>query len=281
VSRLLALVGAIAMIVVAIVVRGAIDDDDGGGRAGGDGGERVVVCVTELRTYCPSDGIVEDAGRTADRLAGGEDVDAWLTFDPWPSIVDDARTRAGLEPLFLERTGLASSPLVAVGPADRGDCDWACLASDPDLRVGSRPFDTSGLGLLHLGAIASGVVGTPAFATNDLVPEVRSTLARTIESTEASGDPVRQLLQSRAFFDVALSVQAEAQPALDAASADRRAGLALLYPAPVANAVVVAAGDARLLPGVSADLMAAGWGDGGVDAALPSFGVLAALRGLA
>ena len=279
-SRALALVGALAMNVVAVVVRGALDDDGGDGDGGRvDAGDAVVVCVTELRSYCPSGGVVEDAGTTADRLGGGGTVDAWLTFDPWPSIVDDARNRGGLDPLVPDRAALASSPLVAVGPEVDDGCDWACLVTDPALRIGTRRFD-SGIGLLHLGAIASGIVGTTDFATNDLVPEVRSRLAAAIGAAEASGDPVKQLLQSRAFFDVALSVEAEARAALDAASPDRREGIALLYPAPVANAVVLAAGDADLLGDVGGELAADGWAGGGADAGLPAPGVLAALRGL-
>lgn len=283
-SRLLALVGAIAMIAAAIVLRGALDDD--GGDGGGDGRGRdpdgQVVCATELRDVCPGGGVIEDVDVTADRLVAADAVppSAWLTFDPWPSMVDEARNRSGLEPLFPDRAGLASSPLVAVGPAELDGCDWSCLAGDGELRVGTRRLD-GGLGLLHLAVIAGGLVGTVDFATNDLVPEVRSRLSAAADAAERSTDPVRQLLQSRAFFDVALSIEAEAAAALDAADPSRKAGLALLYPAPVANAVVVAAGDADLLGGVADRLVDAGWSaDGGSPSGLPSAGVLTALRGL-
>lgn len=276
-TRVLALLGAIAMIAGAVVVRGIIDDEDASADGTGrDPGGRVV-CVPELRAVCPAGGSIEDAAVTADRLAGSGEVDAWLTFEPWPAMVDDARTRGGLDPLFEESEALAASALVAVGPEDAGDCDWACLVGG-ERRIGGRALD-GGLGLLHLGAITAGVVGTSSFATNDLVPTVRSQISAVADAVQVSGAPVRQLLQSRAFFDVALAHEAEARAELDAASPDRKAGLALLYPSPVTYVVAVGAGDPRLLSGVGAALTDAGW-EAPRTSGLPSAGVLTALRGL-
>ncbi|HYD09123.1 MAG TPA: hypothetical protein VEA78_03390 [Acidimicrobiales bacterium] len=275
-SRVLAVLGALAMIVVAVVVRGAIDDDGDATDGRGRDPEGQVVCATELREVCPPGASIEDAATTADRLLTADGVDAWLTFEPWPAIVDDARVRAGLDPLFDEVEPLASSPLVAVGPSGTEET-WAEIAGG-DLRVGTRDL-TGGLGALHLGALATGLVGSTDFATNDLTPAIRSRLDAIAEDAETSSAPVRQLLQSRAFFDVALSFSAEAEAALAAADPSRSAGLTVLYPAPMAEMVAVAAGDAALAGDAGRSLLAAGWIEPG-PSNLPSAGVLTALRGL-
>ena len=280
-SRVLALVGAIAMIVVAVVVRGAIADDDGGGSGGGGGrGDAVVVCALELRAVCPDGGTVEDVGATADRLATSEaEAPAtWLTFDPWPAMVDVVRAQAGLEPMFdADVAPLAASALVVVGPDDLGECDWRCVI-ESDLQFGTRPLD-GGLGLLHLSVLLGGILGTPSYATNDIDAFARSRVAQLADDVETSTGPVRQLLQSRAFFDVAFTHEAEAKAALGEADPSRSAGLALIYPLPVAFAVVVGTGDSTLLDDAADALLEGGW-RAPEPSGLPSAGVMTALRGL-
>ena len=281
-SRLLALVGAVAMIVAAVVVRGAIADDaDGGSGGSGDGGsDRVVVCALELRAVCPDGAIVEDVAVTADRLAtsGAEAPGSWLTFDPWPAMVDVVRAQSGLEPMFdADVAPLAASALVIVGPEDLGDCDWRCVV-ESGLRFGTRPLH-GGLGLLHLSVLLGGIFGTPSYATNDIDAFARSRIAQLVAEVETSTGPVRQLLQSRAFFDVAFTHEAEAKAALAEADPSRSTGLALIYPLPVAFAVVVGTGDVTLLDEAADALLEAGWREP-EPSGLPSAGVLTALRGL-
>ena len=277
-SRLLALVGAVAMIVAAVVVRGMIDGGDGDA-PGRPATAADVVCAFELAEFCPVGGSVEDASLTAERLVQpGASAAAWLTFEPWPTMVDDARVRAGLDPLFEDIEPLASSPLVAVVVTDKADCDWRCIGEQRE--VGARPLGT-GIGLLHLGAAAVGFIGGPDFATNDIPGPFRAYLDAFVDAVEPVDDPVRRMLQTRgAEFGTALSHEAEAKPEYDAAAESNRARLALTYPAPVIYAVAVAAGATPLLDGVADDMAAAGWQKGTNPSGLPSAGVMTALRGL-
>jgi hypothetical protein len=279
VTRLLALVGAVAMIVVAVVVRGAIADDTDSGASGG-GSDGVVVCALELRDVCPDGAIVEEVAMTADRFAtsGAEAPAAWLTFDPWPAMVDVVRAQSGLEPMFdADLAPLAASALVIVGPEELGECDWRCVV-ESGLRFGTRPLD-GGLGLLHLSVLLGGIFGSPSYATNDIDAFARSRIAQLVDEVEASTGPVRQLLQSRAFFDVAFTHEVEAKAALAEADPSRSAGLALIYPLPVAFAVVVGTGDVTLLDEAADALLEAGWREP-ESSGLPSAGVMTALRGL-
>ena len=282
-KRLLAAIVAVGLIVGASAVRRTIDDDDGDdGAAPGDGR---VVCATELRDVCMQlDGVdvtIEDATVTADQLAtSGEDVGAWIVFEPWPAIVDDIRTRAGRPPLFEGRTAVARTRLVAVGPSSLETCDWRCLG-DGTHRLGGRPLD-SALGVVHVAAAASGWFGTSAYASNDFDAPFRSWLAGFTRSVTEDGAPVTRLLQSRAFFDAALSYEAEAQSALRDAAEDRKAGLALLYPEPVAHldvAVVGGGASGALRDRLATLLVEAGWDEpSDASSGLPAAGVVIALR---
>lgn len=290
-TRVVAVLVAVGLIVGAVLVRRAIDEDSGDDRSGpGETTALVLVCATELRAACETLDVeirIEDAAVTADALARDTiDLDLWAVPAPWPEIVDDTRQRAGLEPLFGETTPVARSPLVAVGPEALDGCGWRCLgdrAAD-DLDLGARAA-TSGLGLLQSGALATGWFTTNDFATNDFDAAFSSWLAAIAAATTETDEPVTRLLQSQAFFDVALSFEAEAQTAFEGASEDRRAGLALLYPAPVAYLdvlVVDVGGGAGEQPSrLGAALTDAGWQSPSDDGPnLPRAGVLVALRDL-
>src|SRR5687768_4349373 len=79
------------MVGVAILVRSNVDDDDSG--EGSSSGPTTIACITELAAQCSAlrdvTVRVEDAATTAKAIAaGGADIDGWVTFDPWPAIVD-------------------------------------------------------------------------------------------------------------------------------------------------------------------------------------------------
>ena len=288
-SRLLALLVALALIAGAVVIRNAIEDDE----PVEDGRQAVMhlVCPPEVARACEGLGLryevtIEDAAVTADRLStvAEPDVDLWLALQPWPAIVEEERARIGLGALFDEVDAVARSRLVAVAPESAGACDWRCLGAG-DLTLGSRRLD-SGLGLLHLGAAASGYFDGSGFATNDFDPAFRSWLATLLDHVSAADQPVTRLLQGP-FFQAALSFEAEAAAALEAAHPDRRSGLALLYPEPMAYLDVAVADAGELLEDRAADLprvLAEALGAVGWDASsdeptgLPRPGVLVALR---
>lgn len=95
-ERLLAVLGAVALVAVAFVVRGALTDDEGGGGGGGNGGggRPVVACTADLMAVCDAlaaDGRIADDPPTLD--LGGEamadrSIDGWITWDPAPAIAD-------------------------------------------------------------------------------------------------------------------------------------------------------------------------------------------------
>jgi hypothetical protein len=148
--RLAALVGALAMIGGALIVRGVIDDDNGGSKRS-DGGTPVLLCATELAAACDElareadvDILLEPAGSTVSTLStrsdsgsGDLEYDGWLTFERDAQIVRDARERAALDPLIdAPSEPIARSPLVLAIWRDRaqvlaegcgGEVTWRCL----------------------------------------------------------------------------------------------------------------------------------------------------------
>src|SRR5437870_12756132 len=136
-ARIGAVVAAIAMIVVAVVVRDRINEKQTTTR---------LTCSTELAEACGHLGggikvTVEPAGTTFDRLvklAPGDDpgLDGWLVAGPWSEMVNDQRRRNAVPELFPSTAPLlAASPLVAVVESQRaafvkskcGDApQWAC-----------------------------------------------------------------------------------------------------------------------------------------------------------
>lgn len=101
-ATLAAIVGAIAMIGVALVARGKIDHHQTVAK-----GPLHLVCVPEVAEACQSlagDSVnvaIEGPSTTSANLTQSTtDVDAWIVPSPWPTIVDSRRRRAGLAPLF-------------------------------------------------------------------------------------------------------------------------------------------------------------------------------------
>lgn len=295
-SRLVALFVAAGLIVAAVVIRGVIDDDGNGSSTARRDGPIRVVCAAEVYAACASldpsryETRGEDASTTAASLGGDEepDFDVWIAPSSWPGIVDDARTRRGQTPtLVAEAEPVARSPLVVVGGDDVAGCDWRCIGGKTFSLGAAAP--SSGLGTIELGAAASGYFGRSTFAANDLDTPFRAWLEGMTERIVTNDQPVTTLLQSRAFFDAAISTEADARTELDTASADRKAGLSLQYPAPVAYVDVVAVDvdppRARAAAGVArtigALLESRGWKAPSSSAdGLPRPGVLAALREL-
>lgn len=159
-KRLLAVIGAVAMIGAAVLVRGALTDDgDGGGNGGGGGdGATHLVCVPELEAACQAlagedDDLtfdVQEAGDTAELLtdpafsASSTDIDGWMTLQPWPDLVNDRRARSNQNAVLeTDVEVLATAKLAIVGPADRIDLltaecggqaelGWNCLGDLAD-----------------------------------------------------------------------------------------------------------------------------------------------------
>lgn len=197
-SRVLALALAVALVVGAVVLRQGRDDEavDRGPVLDEDA-PLAATCPTEWRTLCqsvlPASAVRVDtaaAGVIADGLAGDDPGTAVLP-SAWADVVDDARARAGREPLTRSAV-LARTPLVVVAFADRaqvladacavdvGALGWDCIGEHAgsrwedlggDVRWGSvvpgHLPPTSATGLPATAAVIAARTGTP-FSLNDL-----------------------------------------------------------------------------------------------------------------
>jgi hypothetical protein len=287
VKRALAIVGAVVMIVAAVFIRRAIDDSDGGSTTSTTGGSArpTIVCVTELAPVCNAVAkdhddiavVVEDAAATVDRLTHGANVDAWLTFDPWPDVAN-VTAGGGVTPKqVVDPNGkvLATSRLGIVIWNDRaealhgpnGACptiDWYCLglhvgeqwstlggqAGWGPLKVG-LPLETSALSLLLRGAAAGNFFATQQppienWASNDFGTEGFSAWYADI-TKQTSADPLDDMLSAGPGLAAAVGVSGAD---FDSSTGARKVDLSVLYPEPVARANVVFA---EVRPGSAAD----------------------------
>ena len=218
--RVLAVLGAVGMVVAAIVIRQAIDDEDDSDPS--SDGTTVIICAEDLIEECEAFGSrievrSEPAATTAAAIADGtvaDDVDAWITTTAWLEVVD-GRTPDALG----DRRALATSPTVVATAPGRfdaitdlcaGDDVWSCLGGSAgsdwadlgdgthpewrELKVGLTDPD-SAVGLSGLAAASAGFFGNTAFAANDpAFEEFEGWLANLAEPVgqrrpEPGGDP--------------------------------------------------------------------------------------------
>jgi hypothetical protein len=308
-QRLLALLGAIAIVVAAVLVRSAIDDGDGSrsDRSPSDG-HLVVVCARDLAAAC--DGLTdvtvidEDAATTAARIGSGsrpDGADLWLTTSAWTEVVE-ARAAGAIGRV----TPLAATPVaVAVDPARadaitalcRGTALWRCLGDasgkawetlggDPrwgTLRVG-LPSASSATGLGVLASVASGYFGATGFASNDFDTTDFPGWLDTLLTPSGTGErePVATLVTTRGRYTAVGDVAA--------AATGRRVTVVAPEPALDVTAVVaqLPGGDAvepsaRTVTALRQALVERGWkarSGGAVAPTLAVPGVLAALHSL-
>jgi len=162
-ERVLAILGAIALVAVAVLIRSALvgDGEQSSNSGGGSGGDRpVVACTADLMTICEAleaDERIAKNSPTLD-LDGASDpdagIDAWITWDPAPQIANfDAGEPAvwqAAEPLGQARLSIAgTSAELSVACPD--GVAWACLANVPavNLTVGvGKPTTSEGLARL-------------------------------------------------------------------------------------------------------------------------------------
>ena len=131
-----------------------------------------------------------------------------------------------------------------------------------------------------MGAFTAGYFEEADIATNDFDQSFEDWLSSLAALIRVEPSPVRTILQSQALLDVALSTDQDATRQFVSAAPDRKAGLALLYPEPVASVDVVLAGSVGALDRTLSDaLAAAGWSaPDPAPTGLPNAGVLLALR---
>jgi hypothetical protein len=277
--RLLALLAAVAMVVIALVLRDRIGSDD---HAEADGAARLT-CATELAPVCAAlaDGRddvvveVEEALVTGDRVAAspadGDDLglDAWLTLAPVAAMSAEARQRALLPPVLGEPTApLATSPLVVVAWEDRaeilaeacgGEVSWRCVgerAGQPwDALGGPASWgpvapahpdaDVSATGLLTLAHATASWFERTGYASNDFSePGFGAWFDQLERSITSFPTPPRtpldeMLSMGPSTFDLTGSVESVATSAIEGSRVEE--DLRVLYPSPMAVAEVVLA----------------------------------------
>src|SRR5947208_3436519 len=194
--RPVAVLIAVALVVIAVVVRNRMDS--GGGSSAG--GKLRLVCTRELESVCNQLGSdvkidIEDPGTTEATLEKAKenpDFDGWLTPGPWPQIVEDARKSAGAQsllavgaPLGATRIGLAVWPdrLTVMKQFCKGEPTWKCIgdlagtgdwakAGGPPewglIKIGFPDPPTDATGLAALGAATGGYFGKSDLSSTDL-----------------------------------------------------------------------------------------------------------------
>ncbi len=210
-SRVLALVAAVAMVAGAFILRDWLDARaESSGSTGSDGPDAsetsaILACAAELGTVCErveeSGAVrgltlrVEAAGDTVTALTADAEAgpDLWLVPAPWPEVAAIAR---GTDPAEMDVSEvLARSPLVLVGFTERleiletvcaGPVSWKCLgdhagqpwsdlglsdAGNAVLRPAHLDPTASATGLLVLGSAVSSFAGRTDLNRNDLDTE--------------------------------------------------------------------------------------------------------------
>ena len=235
-QRVLAVLGAVVIVLVAIVVRSAIDDDsdDGDGRepAGGDDGQLVLACDADLEVHCraltgTSGVFVEESYTTSLGIVDGTltEVDAWITSDAWFEVTQGRTDGLGTAEV------LASSPVVAAVDPDRAlavsdlcgaSSAWRCLgdrAGEPWASLGGQatwgaletglPDADTATGLSILASVASGFFGDQDFAANEFDDTFTSWLDRlTAPAPGGDPDPANTLVVRRGTYTAAGTVEA-------------------------------------------------------------------------
>lgn len=267
-ARLLALAVAVAMIVVAVLIRNRGTSENDTQTDDGDD-SAVVICASELAALCGEiDGaVIEPVADTVDRLgAGGELPDAWVTFDPYPELVDQLRNAAGHNGTFGDGEIVGTSALVAVvrdgrtGALVEGcgqSLTWPCLgelagdrwdsiggnASWGTVKPGHDSLD-GGRGPLALAAGVSAVIGGDGWGRAELESGPGADWLRRVERAQPSfsataASALEQMLVLPASYDLVLTTADQAQRLVTATG---RNGFSVAYPSPMRSVTVVVSG---------------------------------------
>lgn len=228
--RVLAVLGAVAMVAAAVLIRRGLDDGGGANDRADD--KIVMVCAADLEAYCDAYGDdvevrLASAADTAAALRDGtlpDDVDGWVTSSAWLELLGDDTDALG-EPELI-----ATSPISVAALTDRTDaldevCGqdpiWDCLLSSADaawsdlgvdlpgrVAVGYPSADTAA-GLPVLASTAAGAFGSLDFASNDFDAEFRAELATLVAASASTDrDPVRTMVTQRGKYSAAGAAEA-------------------------------------------------------------------------
>jgi hypothetical protein len=294
VRRLLAVLGAVAMVALAVVARNAIDDD-----SGDEGRAAVVHCASDLAEYCAALDVEYELVDAADTYALAVDgdtagIDAWITTSAWMEVLASRGPEAMGEGVLLARSPVEVAADPARAAALRALCGdqpiFGCLGEHAGSAWGDLggqaawgtlktglPDAASALGLAVLPTVAGGFFGNLDFATNDFeLDDFSGWLDRLAQpSRHGEADPASTLVTRQGTYSTAASTTAQ----LDGLS--RPVERFAVVPAVQATVVLMffAGAEVGVDPdGVREALVDAGWAPAGGDLE-PTLkdGVLAAL----
>jgi hypothetical protein len=192
--KLLAVVLALLLISGALAIRNAIHEDgepkvstDDGAATVTDDDRIVLGCISELMAICVEmreqveglDEVVEvNPGAVADVVRAAQ-LDAWMTFDPWPvaeAFTDDALFEKETIPVAEDTIGLLISEPYADRLGDRcpDESLVSCAAAETTLD-GTAALGVgdpgSALGGILLTATLTEIVGTPELSDDDVAAQ--------------------------------------------------------------------------------------------------------------
>jgi hypothetical protein len=303
--RVATAVVAIGLIVGAILIRRNVIE---GGDDADDPGDQpepasALVCLTELSDVCATLGrdqpdlaiTVEDSAETLERLASGEDVPLWLTFEPFPAM--SGSVIAG-EPLAASELAIATRPTHTAALTAR--CPeqplWRCIGDLAGDEWGDAPGQVkpsvgdagrSAAALASFASAVAGYFGTTDFGAAELsdpsfIPWVRPLLEAVPVAQLTAGTPVATMITRPSAVSVAGTSDAEIT-----AQGARQDEADASYPEPSMwlQAVLAAPAGADVPRDLAADaadaLLAAGWDDPATATQpLPSATTMVALRTL-
>ena len=267
-ARVLALLAAVLLVVAAVLVRRELDEPDTGETdPDRPSAELVVACIPELERLCESLDDVDLRIEPPSATLAAPDVDAWVTFDPWPAIAQGALGTG--EPV-------ASTDLVLVtraeGPA--GDCtDWACAGAGRAAVPTSEAFGLLVLGNASLQWSERTRPGEP-FARQELeLPEYQAWLGGLNRTTR---DPLADMLQLGPAGPPATA--ATAVDYEDRVRGSREEGNLTTSGTGTLGLVVAGRAASTVADRLQEPLGAQGWGPAGPSEGLPSEGLLRAMR---
>ena len=136
-KRLLSIVGAVALVAVALIVRGKLNgDSSGSGGIGRPSAKPVIACTPDLQPVCDA---LADVGKIAKGtesldLDGVTEpktlakLDGWITWDSIPAVANLLVDSSGGQKPFGASTGLGSAPLALAFERGTAGLDGACVA---------------------------------------------------------------------------------------------------------------------------------------------------------
>lgn len=186
-QRLLAIAGAVALVAVAVVLRGTVLDDGGGGSGGGGGGGAPrVACAPDLAAVCAA---LADTGAIAREpitldLDGAteppDELDGWITWDGAAGVADLDAPDTWQDPVAVAGSPLAIARRSGPAPELPAGCTaaaltWRCVV---DSALGGAAVGvgtgTTAESLVRLNPLAGALIPTDGDVTDIDAADLRA-----------------------------------------------------------------------------------------------------------